>query len=511
MFPSVLLSFLLGIAMASVVAVSIFDALFLIMIAGGLLVLGRRRNEAPPAILYIPLLLFVFSLGLIRMSYSIGQEGTSPLSPQVGSDAVFEGVVIREPEVRAKSTHLYVEIEGEIILVTTDRYRSVVYGDAVTVSGTLESPKTFTTDLGREFNYPGYLKARGVEYVISYGDVEVTEERQGNAFIAALLSIKRTLMNGIESVIPEPQAGLGEGLLLGVKQALGEELETAFRKAGIIHIVVLSGYNIMLVVAFSMYLLTLVFKPKGRLIAGLIIITSFALTVGLSATVVRASIMAGLLLIAGTFGRTYDMFRALLFAGALMVALNPYLLLYDIGFQFSFLATLGLIFFAPVFVSPAAGNRLLCTVREYVVATVATQLAVLPLLLFYMGEVSLVAVAVNLLVLPVVPLAMLGTFLSGLIALVSPLVALPFAYLTNLILSYIVIVAEWFAQLPYAVWVVAVFPWWGVFLMYALMTVGLVWYQVRKTNELRGWVIEEETETGGTLRVPPVETPVFFR
>ena len=315
-------------------------------------------------------------------------------------------------------------------------------------------------------------------------------------------------------VIPEPQAGLGEGLLLGVKQALGDELEDAFRTAGIIHIVVLSGYNIMLVVAFVMQLLSLFLKPKWRLLVGLIVIVGFAVMVGLSATVVRASLMAALLLIAGTIGRTYQIVRALFFAGAVMIAFNPYLLLYDIGFQFSFMATLGLILVTPAFKLVSKKELFISKVREYALATLATQIMVLPLLLYYMGEVSLIAVAVNVIVLPAVPLAMLGTFLSGLIALVSIPLALPTAFITNIILGFIVTVALWSAALPFAALSVPVFPVAGVFILYGILA-AVLWrryFLVEEKNECSDWLVEEEKETGTTEGVVPVsEPPVFFR
>ena len=157
----------------------------------------------------------------------------------------------------------------------------------------------------------------------------------------------------------------------------------------------------------------------------------FALIVGLSATVVRASVMACILLIAQAYGRTYDVLRALLFAGVVMIAINPFLLLYDIGFQFSFMATVGLILVAPQFESFVSDGFSKLGFRDFFIATVATQIAVLPLLLYHIGEVSLIAVVVNVLVLPAVPFAMLTTFLAGVTALISEPIALLFAFLAQ--------------------------------------------------------------------------------
>jgi competence protein ComEC len=256
---------------------------------------------------------------------------------------------------------------------------------------------------------------------------------------------------------------------------LGDELETAFRRSGIIHIVVLSGYNIMIVVTFVLYVLGWFLPVKARLVAGIISIGVFALVVGLGASVVRASIMAGLGLLALVLGRRYAILRALFVAGAGMLVINPFLLVYDVGFQLSFMATLGLILVAPQFETLLARAPTHIGIKDFFIATVATQIAVLPLLLYHIGEFSLVALIVNMLVLPVVPAAMLATFLAGLVALISTGLALPFAYLAYGILTYIIVIATWFAGLPFAALVIPVFPFFLVPVVYGL--VGYILYR----------------------------------
>ncbi|MEX2341273.1 MAG: ComEC/Rec2 family competence protein, partial [Candidatus Paceibacterota bacterium] len=314
----------------------------------------------------------------------------------------------------------------------------------------------------------------------------------------ALYSFKHSFMLNIERLIPEPQVGLGEGLLLGVKRALGEDLERTFRQTGIIHIVVLSGYNVMIVVTFILFILGAIFGRRLSSVFGIIGIILFALLVGLGATVVRASLMASLLLVMGFTGRIYLAIRGLFLAGALMVIWNPYSLVFDIGFQLSFLATLGLILFSPYLSKQLSIVPNLIGMREFVVATLATQLFVLPLLLYQMGEFSVVAVIVNVMVLPMVAVAMLLTFLTGIISFLSSSLALPFAYVAHLSLSYIIIIAEWFGALSFAAFSVPPFSVWFVPLGYAAIA-GLLWQLNREPNTLKGWQIVEEVESKNTL------------
>lgn len=522
MFYVLVLAFAVGIAIATIYSVA-WPTIVWLLLLGFVIAVVSRRNSTIVAKSFLPVTTLFFvalALGILRTESHKEQFQYSPLDTQLGETTLFSGTVVREPDKRDRTTHLYVQHANEVVLVTVDRNSAVQYGDEVLVSGEVEKPESFETDLGRVFNYPGYLLARGVTHTVSYADVTTITSNQGNPLVAHLLKVKHELMRGIESVIPEPQAGLAEGLLLGVKQALGEDLELAFRQSGIIHIVVLSGYNVMLVVAFIMFFFTRLVGRKLRLLLGVAAIISFALLVGLSATVVRACIMASLFLFAETFAKQYSVFRALFFAGFVMILINPFLLLYDIGFQLSFMATLGLLIVAPQFESDTAKGRLF-GVREYFIATIATQIAVLPLLLYHIGEISIVAVVVNVLVLPVVATAMLGAFVAGLIALVSTSLAAPFAYATSFVLSYIIFIATWFAALPLSTLIAPAFS--PVFILVMYFGIGALLYLLKRRKsdieEYVDWeVVEEETvlkqvvtKSAAPRTAPKDDTPIFFR
>lgn len=518
MFYVAILLFAVGVAFRTTFEISIPSMVWMALLGFVVAVVNRKSksNKFAQHLSVVTVAAIFLTLGLLRTEFHYWNFGHSSLDTSVGEEVELVGAVVREPEQTERSLQLYVEVDEDVILVSTERLVAINYGDEVKVVGLIKRPEAFETDLNRTFQYDKYLLAKGVEYQMSLAKVSALKQGTGNKLIALLLSIKHSLMEGIESVLPEPQSGLGEGLLLGVKQALGNQLESDFRTTGIIHIVVLSGYNVMLVVAFVMYILGLFLKRRWRIFAGIIAIIAFALIVGLSATVVRASIMASLLLFAEGFGKNYNVLRALFFAGFVMILINPFLLLYDIGFQLSFMATLGLLLVAPQFESIAARVPAQIGLREFLVATIATQIAVLPLLLYNIGQVSLVAVFVNVLVLPVVPLAMFFTFVSGLLALVSIAIAMPFAYLASIILTYIIVVAETFANIPFAAITVPTFPSWTVLVMYLLPTLVYVWFKHfrRVASEVDSWVIEEETEKGATPKgVAPdsQEKPIFFR
>lgn len=516
-FVFVVCSFVLGIGLRSLYEFSISVVVWLMVLGFVLSILWRRKSKAfsSPFLLVSSVCFVALALGIFRAEIASWQFGVSSLDTEVGKSVELTGIVSVEPDYREKTVHLYIETKTDKVLVTTDRLSSVDYGDKVSVTGKLERPEVFTTDLGRTFDYPKYLQAKGVEYKISFAEVNIVESGFGNPIVYFLLQTKKNFIKSIQSIIPSPSVGLGEGLLLGVKSSLGEDIETDFRKTGIIHIVVLSGYNVMLVVTFILFCFSFLLPLKWRIVAGIISIVCFALIVGLSATVVRASIMAVLVLLAQYLGRQYSVMRALLLAGVVMLLINPYLLLYDIGFQLSFMATLGLILIVPKFESRGVEGKGLFGVKEFFLATCATQIAVLPLLLYHIGEVSLIAVVVNVLVLPVVPIAMLLTFMTGILGLVSVTLASAVGYLTMLSLDYILWIAHVFADIPFASVTVPEFSALAVIVLYGGM-IFLYLYLNRINNResaLKEWSIVKEKEEVGPVSEPTSseELPIFFR
>lgn len=525
LFYTSTIGFVVGIFLRSFLSIGLPEVSFMMIVAVGIGLVWRKNSRAIFAshLLLASIFLFLAALGALRLEWASWSEENPQYESQLGEELVITGTIIREPDERGSTTHLYVDVDGETILLYADAFGTYAYGDVVTLKGTLSKPESFETDLGRTFDYSGYLQARDVSYIVSYPDVEVIRGGGGNHVIAEILLLKHAFMETIEKLLPEPHVGLSEGLLLGVKRALGEDLEKTFRETGIIHIVVLSGYNVMLVVAFVTYVLGAVIPARLQLPFGLAAVTAFAVMVGLSSTVVRASIMAAVYLLARSLERTYMVMRAFVLAGVGMLLLNPYLLVFDTGFQLSFVATMGLILAGPFVETRLARipNNII-KMREFLTATVVTQIFVLPILLYQIGEFSVVAVVVNVLVLPMVPVAMLLTFITGIVGAVAPVLALPFSYLTFVSLEYILAIATWFGGLPFSSYTVPPFPLILVPIAYTLMG-WILWKIVIRSrgvvNELAGWTIEELSDVEARcvankeheLVSDTQRTPIFFR
>ena len=368
-------------------------------------------------VLFASLFFLAFGLGMFR--YEIKDAPSAEFGKQIGLKITATGVIVDEPDEKENYTRLVMETDKgkEKILVVSRRYPVFHYGDRVELNGKLEKPEKIS-----DFDWPAYLAKDDIYFEMFYPQIKKLDGIGGSWLKRQFFSVKEKFIGNLSSLIPEPDAGYLAGLTIGGKQAMSKDLQEEFKRAGIIHVVVLSGYNVTIVASVIMQILRglPLFVGMGFGILGILF---FALMTGASATVVRASIMAGLALLARATGRVYQMTIALLAAGIFMILQNPKILRFDASFQLSFLATLALIY-----VSPHVGNKLNFVpkkfqLREIVTSTISTQIFVLPFFLYKMGMFSVVSLPVNLLVLIFVPITMFFGFLAGGIGFISQIFA----------------------------------------------------------------------------------------
>ncbi len=482
------LSFAAGILARSFLELNFFHAAlgaFLALAVGASALVVRGRSRA--VFFLIALALVSSSLGVARFHMSETRASVSSLAQFSGARVSAVGFIAADPDFRENTLHLTVNVE-EVngapvrgrVLVTTEPFGVFAYGDRVRFSGILARPEAFATENGRVFNYPMYLAKDGIRYRAQFAEVEKLTGVGGNPILRGLLIFKRNLLKNIQAVIPDPEAALAGGLLLGAKQSLGAALMDDFRRTGIVHVVVLSGYNIT-IVADAVTRMTSFLPLAARFAFAATGIVAFALMTGASATVVRASVMALLVLVARVTGRTYDVARALVAAGFLMLLENPYILAFDPSFQLSFLATIGLIYVGPAVERWFIRAPSVFQIKEVIVSTVSTQIFVLPAILYMVGAVSLVALPVNLLILVTVPLTMLMGALAAFAGFAHAVISLPFAFVAYALLAYQLKIVELFATLPFASVAVGNFPLWAVFVLYALILLWL-WYKKIATH-----------------------------
>ncbi|MBN1138642.1 MAG: DNA internalization-related competence protein ComEC/Rec2, partial [Anaerolineae bacterium] len=379
-----------------------------------------------------------------------------------------EGVVRSYPDVRDTWTNLRlgaetIEAGGQVypvhgtILVRAPRLPEYGYGDRLRVSGAMETPPEIDG-----FSYEEYLARQGIYSFISRPRIELAAQGQGSPVKAALFAVKDRARAAIARLVPEPEASLLQGIVLGVRASIARDLYDLFNATGASHILVISGANLTIVAAlFS--------RAFGRLLGKrwaywltLGVVGLYALLVGAEPAVARAALMAGLYLTALYLGRQATAYVSLCAAGLLLTAINPFAL-WDVGFQLSFAATLGLILFTPALdqsferalarvLSQERAKKLVRYLDDLLIVTLAAQILTLPLILYHFGRLSLVAPLANLLILPaqtaIIVAGGLAT-LVGLVAFLQPIAQAIF-WVPWLGLAYTTAIVRWLASWPLA-------------------------------------------------------------
>ena len=390
------------------------------------------------------------------------------------------------------------------ILVTIKQYPQYAYGDSLILSGRISPPRNFSdggssgggagtggdsnanggTDSGvasdpREFDYVHYLSKDGILFVMKNPDIVIENVGgisgtggRGNPLYKVLFRFKDAFLGNLKRVLGEPQASLAGGLVVGEKSTLGKDLLDNFRKSGLIHVVILSGYSINIIAGSVRSLLSFLPRTGSLLLSGFAIVL-FGIMVGGKATVIRACAMALVGIFAQLMYRDYNALRALFFVGYIMVLHNPYIVQYDASFQVSFVSTLGLILFGRYIERALAHYPRIFTehfgIRSLITSTLATQFAVAPLLLYMMGDASLVGVFANLLVLPLIPITMVVVFVTGMIGFLHAgyYITETVVAVAHVLLTYQLFIVNTFGNLPFGIFEVRHFPLWLMWLTYA--------------------------------------------
>lgn len=281
-----------------------------------------------------------------------------------------------------------------------------------------------------------------------------------------------------QSILPQPQAGLLVGMVLGIKEDLPSEFKKALQKTSTMHIVVVSGQNLTLLGGFLITFVSLIGRKK-TLILTLIFLIVYSIFTGLQIPVLRAVVMFGFASIAQILGREEESFWILILTALLMLIYNPNWLM-SISFQLSFLATVGVVVLAP---EMSREFRLIPDIlRQDLTMTTAAQLMVLPIIATSFHQLSLVGILVNSLILFTVPIIMVTGMITLLISLLSPNLGQIFALIPGAFLTYFVYIVEFFNNDWASLYVKKLSP--LVWIGYYLIILGL-YLSLRRKNEAK--------------------------
>jgi competence protein ComEC len=381
------------------------------------------------------------------------------------------------------------------VYVRTGGSFEVQRGDLVQVTGTLAPPKEITGDA---FPYRDWLKRQGIYTTLDYPRLKLLATGQDFLVGRWFYRLNEQARQVISQFVPGEEGGLLSGLLLGDKSGLSASTRQDFTTGGLAHLLAVSGSNISIAIMLTTLALSRFMKRRTVIWLTLGIVLFYVLLVGLSPSVLRAGLMGGLALVGLLLGREYSGLAGLAGSALLLTLWQPAILM-DVGFQLSFMATLGLLVLAPVWQQPVKGKSQF--LRDSLVITLAAEAMTLPLVIYYFHQIPLVSVLANLLVLPVIGLIMaLGglTVAAGLLPGGFNFPAQAIGGWVWLFLSYVLVVVRFCAGLPFASLQIAVFhPVWII--LYYLVLGGLFWwFQPGKTSQLRNRALQLAGSWAGT-------------
>jgi len=458
-----------------------------------------RNGQSPNQLnLIVPLCLAVICLAGLRYEVSLPSKGPEQVAYWAGDlgsvpELRLKGVVSGDPvytekggsyrlslrEIwppgatgfRAVSGDIYVKVEP------SQHYEA---GELLELAGKLYLPAQQTED---GFPYRDYLNRQGMYAVMSKPQAVVLATHQDFFVFHYLNDIQNGSLDIINRFMEGKQAGLLGGILLGEQTGLDPQVKDNFRRTGSTHIIAISGANITITVGVLMLLFGRFFSKKPTLYLSLIGIFFYVLLVGASPGVIRAGVMGGFAIGGLLLGREYTALYGLFGTALFMTLISPQVL-YDIGFELSFMATLGLILIAQPLQNLSQFKNWPAFLKEGLIMGFAAEAMTLPLSIFYFKQISLVSLPTSLLALPALPIIMatgavlvgggwvFSAWLPGLVSFLG--------WLSWLFLAYMIAVIDFFASLPFAsVSLNAIHPIWLV-VYYGLLAFVLTYARSEK-------------------------------
>jgi competence protein ComEC len=422
----------------------------------GVLLLGVISRLRPMVLI----LLIALLIGFGRWSW---WHGTADLAQNFDGESVeIQAVILRQELMSASKQRLLLRVENAPSnwLINQRVQAALPRFPEYRVGQTVKSTCLFEVPVDEDIPYASILRARNVFLLCEEATLEVRQQRP--TFLEhPFLWVRLAVLERINRLWPRPHGSLIRGLLLGDRADFPQRVLDDFSASGITHIIALSGFNIAVIFTSLEMLLLRVSLPRAtRVWVMIAFMVGFVVLVGAASSIVRAAAMGALAILGRLSGRRPQAMRLLLISAAAMAFANPYVLVYDAGFQLSCLATAGLLTLSDRFNNWCRFVPETLGVRSSLATTLAASAPTLPLLMYQFDRVSVISPVTNMLVLPLIPWIMaLGAAAtaSAFFSFLYPFAKL-FAYIAALGCAYILRVSEWFAALPFAATSVSLSP-----------------------------------------------------
>lgn len=357
--------------------------------------------------------------------------------------SVFEGVIVKYPKY-GNNQDLIIKLNAPYsgrVLLKARPYPQYKYGDKIKFEGIIEKPEPI--------DYANYLSKERVFGLIAFPKIDLLAQNQASAVKSALFRLKENVVEIFQKTLSPPKAAFMAGITLGEQAEFSKEFKEKMKNSGTTHIVALSGYNITIVGLAVASLFGYFFKRRIVFILTILTVIGFVLMTGAEASVVRAAIMGGIILLGQQISRAHSMRNVIVVAALIMVLVNPKVLRFDIGFQLSFLALIGIVYFAPFIkkLFKMKDETGFLSWRKNFLETTSAQLTVAPLLIINFGSFNLTSFLANVLILEAIPITMFLGFLMAAMGFIFMPLAIIIGWFAGLFLSYEFAIIDIFSKI----------------------------------------------------------------
>ena len=467
---------------------------------------------------------FIFIGGSAYYQWRLPVADANHLQFYNGQDEIeINGIVSGDPEQTDKSIQLQVsastlnasaKIVSGIVLVIIPKAAAnstYGYGDLLRMKGKLETPPSI-----EGFDYKAYLINHGIYSIMYSPEVQIVEKAHGFKPLAQVYQFRESLSRSLAETLPEPQASLAQGIILGLRGNIPTDVENQFVRTGTAHLLAISGVNLTIMAAMLIGAGVAVFGRRYQIYAWMAIfaIWFYALITGFQPPVVRAAIMASIFLVAELLGRQRSAVVSLILAATLMVIFTPQLV-HDASFQLSVMSMAGLVLVAPPLQSlskrsieatlPGKIAEFFVPVADSLVVSLGSVIAIWPLIAFYFGIFSWIGPIATLLTVASMPAIIVAGSACGILGIFVLPISQFTAWFVWLLLSYVLLIVRIADYTPFSQ--VHPFPYQWIFAYYSLLALALWAYKCRH-NLVKSW--DHLTDFAGKLPLKPITSSLFL-
>ena len=415
---------------------------------------------------YVLFWLFIFYFGFFNSYFRI--NSSDDLSVAAPVDGIIEGQIVSIPNTVQDKTKFFVEVSSldgkpikakTYVTVEIDAQNPMDFsiGNYYKINAKIRLP--FKAGNPSQFDYGNYLRnfnAFTASYTLQSDCLLLEKELSPKwKFMQALNTVRKGILNSHSKQLESPNLEILGGIVFGDDAvAPPDYIKTTFINSGLLHILAASGMNVAFIFGFWFFIMRFLHVPyRLNIIGGMVMVILYTLMTGLGASVLRAALMLLFIQIGKLIDRDAHSVSLLAFVAFLLLIYNP-AYINDVGFQLSFIVTFGLLTMANVIFERMKELKFPDWIKAGFLIPVVAQIWVAPIQMFYFNTFSTYSILANIATVPFLSVISFGGFISSILSAIAPIadfVCLVFDFILKYFLDAVVVISNYFAQLPQSI------------------------------------------------------------